>query len=87
VVGELERRGARPPAITWFLHGRQEASESRPNKDNDAGGLLGTVMISDVINSRDEYDVVLGHGTDVRSQTIGFKASLMYSVTFCLLYE
>jgi hypothetical protein len=32
-------------------------------------------MISDVISSRDEYDAVLGHGTDVRSQTFGFEAS------------
>jgi hypothetical protein len=40
------------------------------------GGLLGdSVMISDVISSRDEYDAVLGHGTDVRSQTFGFEAS------------
>jgi hypothetical protein len=32
-------------------------------------------MTSDVISSRDEYDVVSDHGTDMRSQTFGFETS------------
>jgi hypothetical protein len=76
MAGELERRGASPPGINWFPHWWQEASESGPNEDNDArGSSRDSVMTSDVISSRDEYDVVLDHGTDMRSQTFGFETS------------
>jgi hypothetical protein len=65
---------------------RQEASESVSNEDNDARGpSRDSVMITDVISSRDEYDAVLDHGIDVRSQTIRFEASL--GDVLLVLYE
>jgi hypothetical protein len=75
VAGELERRGSMPPAITWSPQWRQEP-RSGPNEDNDVRGpSRKSEMITDVISSSYEFDDVLSHESDVRTQPVGAETS------------
>jgi hypothetical protein len=61
VAENLEKRGASPPAITWFPHWRQEPSATRLDEDNDGRGSSreNVDSITDVISSSSETNVVL----------------------------